>query len=584
MKEFYAEIDDHLKEYERGTITISENIAFSMRQTVRQITHYIMSRYLEGQLDTQGRRKPFRNIGNSIVDIEWRAKNIDRKSIEAHETDGDYIFSLVVNKELQLWMKNNNFGKTIDDYQRKKSEYGSVLLKKTETADELIIEPVKWEHTAVDPRDIKNGTKIEKNYLSPLELKAKRGVWTEMTDGELSIDAVIEKAKKQKKVNGESRIEVLDIEGQFEARCIYPDEYDETDDAGDEIGLYNVIVAVVSNKKYCLYIDKLTESRFKHFARKQVEGRDMGLGVWEELFEPQIWTNEAVIGEKVAMDLAGKVILMTNKKDLPSGAELLDGETVELEADEYIKSLQLMPSALPEFQNQIDNWFTNVQRDQSAYPGVTGEEPKASTPFQSLALQASQGASIFNQRRDQDGYDILEVLTDWVIPFNIKQINKDHLLTASYSRQELQLLDRDIIDDHANNTAKKLTLAGHMVLPEHKAGFALDMQTALQKNGDKRTLKIPKGYITLAKVKQKVRFDITDEMFDSQRQLNSLATTLQGLAPGDPERTPIIQQMMEISGTSPASYSIGNAPPAPAAAPGPTTTTRVKQALPVGQQ
>jgi len=101
-----------------------------MRQTVRQITHYIMSRYMGGQKDEQQRRKPFRNIGNSIVDIEWRAKNIDRKSIEAHETDGDYIFSLIVNKELQQWMKNNNFGKTIDDYQRKKSEYGSALLKK----------------------------------------------------------------------------------------------------------------------------------------------------------------------------------------------------------------------------------------------------------------------------------------------------------------------------------------------------------------------------------------------------------------------------------------------------------------------
>jgi hypothetical protein len=168
MKEFYAEIDDHLKEYESGTITISEDIEFSMRQTVRQITHYIMSKYMGGQLDEQLRRKPFRNIGNAIVDLEWRAKNIDRKAIEAEETDSDYIFSLVVNKEVQQWMKDNNFGKTIDDYQRKKSEYGSVLLKKTETASELIIEPVKWEHTAVDPRDITNGTKIERNYLTPL--------------------------------------------------------------------------------------------------------------------------------------------------------------------------------------------------------------------------------------------------------------------------------------------------------------------------------------------------------------------------------------------------------------------------------
>ena len=53
------------------------------------------------QKDDQGRRKPFRNIGNAIVDLEWRAKNIDRKSIEAHATDGDFLFSMTVNKEVR---------------------------------------------------------------------------------------------------------------------------------------------------------------------------------------------------------------------------------------------------------------------------------------------------------------------------------------------------------------------------------------------------------------------------------------------------------------------------------------------------
>jgi hypothetical protein len=124
--------------------------------------------------------------------LTWSGEHIDRKSIEAHATDRDYIFSLVVNKELQQWMKDNNFGKTIDDYQRKKSEYGDVLLKKTETADELIIEPVKWENMAVDPRDIANGPRIDRHFLTPLELKKKAKAWTEMYEDDVSgIDAAI---------------------------------------------------------------------------------------------------------------------------------------------------------------------------------------------------------------------------------------------------------------------------------------------------------------------------------------------------------------------------------------------------------
>lgn len=42
MKEFYGLIDEHLAQYENGTVTISDDIEFSMRQTVRQITHYIL--------------------------------------------------------------------------------------------------------------------------------------------------------------------------------------------------------------------------------------------------------------------------------------------------------------------------------------------------------------------------------------------------------------------------------------------------------------------------------------------------------------------------------------------------------------
>ena len=372
MKELYGAIDDHIQQYEEGSITISDDIYFSMHGTVKQITHYILSKYVGGQIDKVTKhRKPFRNIGNSIVDLEWRAKNIDRKSIEGHATDGDYLFSLVVNKELQQWMKDNNFGQVIDDFQRKESEYGSVLMKKTETRDDLLIQPVNWSTMAVDARDIENGLKIDKNFLSSLELKAKRGVWDDVV-----IDEVLEAAKKaHKSESGEKRIEVFDIEGQFEARTVYPDDYEDDDAAGDEIGLYNVIVAQVKNKKYTLYRTKLKASRFKHKARKAVEGRDFGLGVWEEIFESQIWTNEAVIDEREALNLAGKVVVKTNKKNVPSALSLVNGEIIDLEADEFFEAVQLRPQAMPEFQRVVDAWFVNTQRDQSGYPGITGEEP-----------------------------------------------------------------------------------------------------------------------------------------------------------------------------------------------------------------
>jgi hypothetical protein len=590
MKELYGLVDDHVQQYENGTIPIADGIEFSMYQRVKQTTHYILSRYLDGGANDNkdpitGARRSFRNIGNGIVDLEWRAKNIDRKSIEAHATDGDYIFSLVVQKELQQWMKDNNFGQTIDDFQRKESEYGSVLLKKTETADELIIEPVNWSTMAVDPRDIENGMKVDKHFLSPLELKAKRGIWDEKYENESAIDAVLAAAKRAyRSEKGEKRVEVLDIEGQFEARTIYPDDYTDDDEAGDEIGLYNVIIAVVKNKKFCLYKTKLTESRYKHKARKSVEGRDFGMGVWEEVTEAQIATNEAVIDEREALNLTGKVVVTTNKKGLPSALSLMNGETIELEDGEFFKAEPLRTGVAPgEHQRVVDSWFINTQRDQSAYPGITGEEPKASTPMGSLQLQSAQASSIFNKRRDSDGFFLGEIIVDWVMPFLIKRINKEHKLTASYSKKELEQLDRAIREFHSNNVARESILSGQMFTGDDKLAVEDAVQQQLDRKGNERTLHIPKGYLTLERVKEKVRFDITDEMSDDQRRLNAIATALGQLPPGDTQRSALVQEMMEMSGLSSASFPVNAVAPSPQPVKS-GTPTRVNDVLPAGQQ
>lgn len=538
-----SEIEDFVFLYENGTVTIVDGLEFNMPHLVKNITYYILSKYMEGQKDQLNRRKPFRNIGNAIVDIEFRAKNIDRKAIEASAVDGDYVFSLIVNKELQQWMRDNKFGRFIDTYQRKKSEYGSVLIKKTEIDGDLHLDVVSWNNVAVNPRDITRGMKVEKFELTPLELRKRANVWDAA-----EIEYVIELHLKGKNPNKD--IEILDCEGEFPVNYFV-----ETEDAAvTDTALYNVIIALVNKKKCVLYAKKLSESRFKHFKRKSVENRDFGIGVWEEVLEPQIWTNDAVIAEKFAMDLAGKVILKTNKKsDVPSAASLLDGEIIELKDNEYIESMSLMPSALPQFQNVIDSWFVNTQRDQSTYNAISGEQAKSGVPFAAQALQAAQAGSIFNKRRDQDGFDIEDILIDWVVPHLTKKIQKAHTLTASYSPRELKVIDRAIKAEMRNTGIENMITAQEDITPDMVVSLDAQIEETLQ-SGTERTLDIPAGYITMDKVRTKLRFNITDEMEDSQRKLNALAIALQNTAPNDPQRQTIVNEIMEIGGVSPATY------------------------------
>jgi len=77
-------------------------------------------------------------------------------------------------------------------------------------------------------------------------------VWNETGDAKKAMSFAQHRPRYcRRKEKKERRVEILDIEGEFEHCYIYPE--DEGADDTIKFGLYNIIVAVVGNKKFCLY-------------------------------------------------------------------------------------------------------------------------------------------------------------------------------------------------------------------------------------------------------------------------------------------------------------------------------------------
>lgn len=583
----FSRVDDFMSYFENGFVTVAEGISFSTRQQIREIIYYGLSKYMTGQNDEFGRRLPFRNVGNFAVDLEWRAVNIDRKNIVATEKDGDWVFALVLNKELQQAMIDTNYGRVIDDYQLKKAAFGNVLVKTTEKDKEFFQDTVQWNNMSVDQYDIGGGMKVEKSYPSVLDLEKMRKVW----NYDNNIDEFIAQAKKydnsgqysdtQNAQTGidDGRLEILDVEGEFSVEDVYEDE----DGKEGDIKLYNCIIGVVSDKKYLLYVKQIEKSRFDFDSRRVVEGRSWAMGVWEEVTEPQIWINQATIGEKEAMDIAGKVVVRTSKKGLPNALVMRNGELIEMGNEEKFETIQLTPASINKYAPMISNWLSDLQRNQSAYAGITGENPTAGTPFSSLVLQSAQASSIFNKRRDQDGYFITSKLLPRLIEWMCKRISKSHKLYASYSYTELQRLDKAIADAKLPSMIFDnidVLISGEKGLEE----IQQESITKMKEGGNNRELFIPAGYLTPEKINKKTYFNITGELTDDQKKVNLLMSVLQTLPPGDPGRIEIISELMNLGGTSPASYNLG-IPAEAGTAPKQTATAQMLQAaLPQGQQ
>jgi hypothetical protein len=92
---------------------------FDMRENINKIEAYINSKHISGDTDSMGREKPFFNIVTGIVNIWFRATDIDRKNIRIKSTKAeDTIMAFLGTVHLNQWMRKANFGVFLNDWGR----------------------------------------------------------------------------------------------------------------------------------------------------------------------------------------------------------------------------------------------------------------------------------------------------------------------------------------------------------------------------------------------------------------------------------------------------------------------------------
>src|SRR6185436_14834865 len=335
----------------------SAPLLFNQKGLINMIEFYTNSKYLNGQLDELGREKPFFNILNGICDVENAAKDLDTKDITVTSDDGNhYLEAYLLSKDIQVWMKQVNFAKTLNEIRDADTRYGSVLAKKVLKEKDgkkiLQIELPEWKNMITDQVDILQGAKVELHFLTASQL-------IKMTEWK-NIDEVLEKLKDQ---GSNKRVPIYEVRGNFPKSVI---KQVENEYAGGKNKitakdkktyadqLYYIAGSPVDSGRnnfldtLCvLYWEEDTEPVYKYKARKKRAGRDFGVGVFEEGEEAQVNTNAAVLAQYRAMEYTSKVIGQSASKKL-KGRNLLtetdDGMILEHEDGKPVTSLNLLPA------------------------------------------------------------------------------------------------------------------------------------------------------------------------------------------------------------------------------------------------
>lgn len=487
------------------------------KDIIRTIEFYSDNEYMSGNTDELGREKPFYNVCNYRVTTAKTATDLDVKDIKFEPDSLKFsVQAMIMNRILFQYLKESKFSMFLNDFGYARPKYGHAIAKKSKEEGKLKIDVVDMTNINFNPKNVMGGIIDEVFYLQPSELAEKMDVYD-------NVDEVLKYHDKLNK-GKPADIEVHEVTGDF-PEAFYPDNEDNVDyvDSGKYAEMCFTI-AYIGKKKFILYYEyeKEGDDKFKALAWEK-RGDGFGRGVVEDGFQAQIWQNDAMISMKNAMDISGKVLLTTDSQKVNGNAitGVDNGHIFQIEAGRSISSLNLAPSALPQFERMIELWNQQYNNVASVHDANTGEAPTAGTPYSQTALLNQVANSPFEFRREEYGIFINEILNDWIYPELMKIAKKKDFLVSEFDNDELDLIDESIANYRVNTELHKILLAntGELPTPEMEAQMKQDIIEQLKKKGNKREIELPEGFLD---VKGKLTANITGELKNKGAILQSL--------------------------------------------------------------
>lgn len=557
--------------YETRTIPLQDGDDYSQYQLIKAINYARRSRYMdENAYDDIIGDYPYDNISEYRIRLEARSTDRDIKHIEVEPVDSSdeaRVSAMVATKALQKKMRDMKFGKTLNQYAVMRPRFGAVLFKRTETEEGKEVNIVPWENVITDMTDILSSLIVEKHFYTPNQLK-KQTTWDNVDEAILTArmrkkDKDIGNKEGSKADTVGDYITVYEVTGEVERSVLLDAQGKEWDeDDMNEFVLARIIYTPTGKDKsgkmsgIIFRADELTEDEYpyKLDVRHPVIGRAFGEGIPEELAEHQRWHNFYKTEEARAVAIGGKVLFYTddgNVVDSIYSDGIEHGTILQVGEGKSFRQLNTIPSSVPVYQNITEAWDNSADKKSNSFEAVMGEESKSGTPFRAQYLQNVAGTSQFEQELEDMGLSLEELIGDWILEDALEEAAQAEEIDEVFNKEELELIDRTIVNRAMVQRSVDSLLAGQMVTPEAQMQMEQDLTIELKRKGARRKITGIQDFIRNAG--KKVIVHTTDEMrskavlFESYSNAINLA---KGIDRTDPVQLALRDKVLDMIGVS----------------------------------
>lgn len=398
------------------SVDICDGWRWSLREHCNTSILYKNGRLKTGNYDD----KPVKNIVLPILNLEYRAEDIDVKDIQLYVDDPDlnYLSFFIKKHHDDVFVIENDVDTFIDEEKEEHIDLGGVLVK---DVGKSLPDIVRMQDIAFCNQNniIKNPIGI-KHLFSPDQLKdmEDRGWGNKDNGATATIDEVIALVQADMGDIIGNDIKVYEVHG------VLPKSY-LTEGAEGYTRQFQVITfykgidenGKEQRKGVKLFAKEEPKNIFKLFKRDNIYNRALGRGGIEELFEDQVWTTYGRIHKKNLLDAASKMISWTTDETLaarhPSGLKNLNNlEVITVQEGRQIGQIDTYPRNIALFDRWDEELEVHARTTGGAQEAIMGDQPPANTPFKSVEFQSAESHSLHNYRIGKHAKFIEEMYYD----------------------------------------------------------------------------------------------------------------------------------------------------------------------------
>jgi hypothetical protein len=507
----YSYIKSEESAYDSEEIRVGDNWHWNMKEHIQTIFHLKNSKFFTGENDWM---RAFRNIMKPILNLAYWSEDIEVKDIVFYieNKTGRALSFLIKKYHDEVYVKENDIDKLLDEITEEDVDYGGVLVQKGEKRPEVIKLP---SIAFCDQTDILGGPIGVKFNFSPSKLRkmASKGWGDEKNGATITIENLIKEAEPERDPAGKSdqmknkttgkNIEIYIVRGDFPEH--YLEDNDNMDDYSTQIHIVGFYQKKDQKEGVTLFRMKEKDSNIRFHTSEEVYGRALGAGIGESILHPQIWTNFSEIHKMNMLEAGSKVLPWTDDDQFTERQNIQDMDNLEMSVIDKESRIGLIPTIEPAkiqlFEGSVDSWFENAQAVGSAQDPLLGKEAVSGTTFRGQTQTIQTGRGSHDRRRGQRAKFIELLYRDFIIPDIRKKILNGVEFLATLTADEMRWVSDTLIENKINDVIVEKIIAGEIVTPEDKdAMIELEKQT-FSKAGNKKLLKILKGEFKDVEVK-----------------------------------------------------------------------------------